>query len=259
MEERIRNAKYLVGRTAGEVMDEQSASEGRMVGDNVKTNEQLERKKNQEQLVKKNEDKKVEEKKMNTKKKQKRMTVTDELGKKRIKQEEENIAERAELLIRADAIPHSTSNICMTPERSDINTEMHAESTNHNGVVTNKPNEIMEVLNNLVADGSLTQQQDSDVVDKCTLPTQIRYRTTDTQLTMMKKAFSDCQYPDTMEYYRLSQVIDIPRNVLVQWYGDMRYYVKKIKPRWMNEEQHDKALDNIMYRQGLTLLLRTQE
>eukprot|EP00064_Thunnus_orientalis_P018170 superscaffoldBa00004094_g18262 len=93
-----------------------------------------------------------------------------------------------------------------------------------------------------------------------TLPTpRIRWRTkTQTQLVMMKEAFSHCQYPDSEHYDLLATRIGVPRYVLVQWFGDMRYYIKRGKPGWLNEEQHSKALANIKYRQFLKALAKEQ-
>ncbi|XP_068444045.1 homeobox and leucine zipper encoding b [Clinocottus analis] len=79
-----------------------------------------------------------------------------------------------------------------------------------------------------------------------------------TQLAMMKAAFSNCQYPDVKDYDRLAALIDMPRYLLVQWFGDMRYYIKKFQPRWLNNEQYNHALANIRYRQYLTELVKMQ-
>jgi len=77
-----------------------------------------------------------------------------------------------------------------------------------------------------------------------------------TQVAMMKTAFTNCQYPDVKDYDRLAKVIDIPRYTLVQWFGDMRYYVKKFQPRWLTQEQYSQALANIRYRQYLAELVK---
>ncbi|XP_054457083.1 homeobox and leucine zipper encoding b [Anoplopoma fimbria] len=331
-----REVKEPVGKKAGEVREEQTASEGRMMGENVRANERLEKK------MKKDKDRKEEDKR-NTQKKRKRTTVTDKMGKKRVKQGGEGVVERAEeveirsegaekecqtstqeetthftrkkkkakanksllsiqersfvvpdelldarpqlippsqtqafdvppltdshteLLKRVDA---STSSIPMTPEKRGFEekteTQTHAESTNHNYCVTDvgKLKELIEVNNNLVADGSptATQRKDSHVADSCMLPIRrARFKAkTRTQLATMKLAFSQCQYPDTEHYNRLAIVIDIPRYLLVQWFGDMRYYVKKCRPRWLTQEQYSRVLANIRYRQYLNARVKMQ-
>ncbi|XP_060922651.1 homeobox and leucine zipper protein Homez-like [Limanda limanda] len=65
----------------------------------------------------------------------------------------------------------------------------------------------------------------------------------------LRLAFSDCQYPNACDYERLMRTICIPRQTLVQWFSDTRYYVKKVRPGWMKKEQHSKALANIRHRQ----------
>ncbi|XP_031145797.1 homeobox and leucine zipper encoding b isoform X1 [Sander lucioperca] len=346
-----REVKEPGGKKAGEVREEQSASEGRMMGENVRDNERLERKMKQVQPMKKEKDRKVEEDMGNTQKKRKRRTVTAQMGKKRMKQREDGVVERAEeeeirsdeverewqiitqsettlfsrkkkkskakkrllsvqerpalksvvvpdesldaspllippsqtqafdmppltdnqteLLERGDAVPPSTSNIHLIPVKSDVEekTEMQtnaAETTNPNnaGPDAGKLKEFVEILNDLfVADGSsnIAQQLDCHEVDPCTLNTRLRcHKKTQTQMAMMKVAFLHCQYPEKDDYSRLAKAIDIPRYLLIQWFGDMRYYIKKGRPRWMNQEQHSQALDNIWYRQCLNALLKTQ-
>lgn len=74
----------------------------------------------------------------------------------------------------------------------------------------------------------------------------------------MRLAFSHCQYPSRIDYDRLARLIGLPRDVLVKWFGDMRYYIKKIRPCWMNQEQHSQALANIKYSQCLNALAKAQ-
>lgn len=130
-------------------------------------------------------------------------------------------------------------------EEEDEN--LHVETTNHNDAVPD------------VRDGSptiATHLEDPHVVDAGTPPAWMRScnTKTQTQLATMKVAFSHCQYPEREDYDQLALVIDIPRYVLVRWWGDMRYYIKKVRPRWMNAEQHRRALANIRYRQYLKAL-----
>lgn len=328
-----REVKESDGKKAGEIRE---ANERGMMGENVRANERLERKMKQEQPMKKEKDRKVEEveeNKKNAPKKRKRVTVADKLGKKRMKQGDEGVVERAgDIKVRSDeaerewqkstqtettlftrkkkkkanrrslsiqewpahkcfVVPdepldvspaldvppltdNQTPNTCMTPVKSGcegktemeakLEGEVHAESTNHKGSVTDKLKELTDVNDNpVVAEGSptFTQQQDSPVVDARTPRTRTHIRwskKTQTQLAMMKVAFSHCQYPDSGDYNQLAMLIGVPRYMLVQWFGDMRYYVKKARPRWMNQEQHSQALANIKYQQCLNGLPKAQ-
>ncbi|XP_032400003.1 homeobox and leucine zipper encoding b [Etheostoma spectabile] len=344
-----REVKEPGGKKAGEVREEQSVSEGRMMGENVRDNERLERKVKQVQPMKKV-DRKVKEDMGNTQKKRKR-TVTDTMGKKRMKQREEGVVERAEeeeiqsdederewqiitpsettlftrkkkkseakkgllsvqewpalksvvvpdkpldgspllsppsqtqafdmplltdnqteLLVRGDAVPPSTSNIHLIPVKSDVEgkTQMQTNAAetsipNDAGPDVGKLKEFMEILNSLVvAEGpsNIAQLLDCHEIDPYRLATRLRsHKKTQTQMAMMKVAFLHCQYPERDEYIRLANAIDIPRYRLTQWFSDMRYYIKKGRPRWMNQEQHSQALDNVWYRQYLNALLKTQ-
>ncbi len=308
-----KEVKESDGKKAEEVREDQSASEGRMMGENVRAYERLERKMEQEQPMKKEKDRKVEEveeDKKNIQKKRKRVTVADKLGKKRMKQGDEGVVERAgDAEIRSDeaekewqkstqtetkkkkankrllsvqewpshksfvvpdepldASPASdvppltdnqTPNICVTPVKSgsEGKTEMEAK-------LEGEPKELTDVNDDpVVAEGSptSTQQRGSSVADARTPRTRIRWsKKTRSQLAMMKVAFSHCQYPDSGDYNQLATLIGVPRYVLVQWFGDMRYYVKKARPRWMNQEQHRQALANIKYQQCLNALSKAQ-
>ncbi|KAM3590124.1 uncharacterized protein V6R79_004079 [Siganus canaliculatus] len=80
----------------------------------------------------------------------------------------------------------------------------------------------------------------------------IRFHTkTREQMGIMKMAFLHCLYPDREDYDQLMTLTGVPRSTLVQWYGDMRYQLKKKKPRWMNEDQYNQAVATIRYRQFL--------
>ncbi|XP_026209382.1 homeobox and leucine zipper encoding b [Anabas testudineus] len=144
---------------------------------------------------------------------------------------------------------------------SKLQEELFVGLTNHSVVKTDidKLKELTKVNN--PADGSsiCTQQQDSHVVDPCRGHSRSRRSTkTQTQLAMLKVAFSYCQYPDSKDYDRLAVVVGIPRYLLVQWFSDMRYYIKKGRPRWMTRDQHSKALENVRYRQCLNTLTKVQ-
>ncbi|XP_051800186.1 homeobox and leucine zipper encoding b [Acanthochromis polyacanthus] len=78
------------------------------------------------------------------------------------------------------------------------------------------------------------------------------------QLAMMKTAFSHCQYPDPEQYDRLAELIGVRRCTLVQWFADMRYYLKKGRPRWMNQEKYNQALANIKYRQYINAMAKVE-
>lgn len=111
-----------------------------------------------------------------------------------------------------------------------------------------KLKELVKVNKPDAADGSsiVTQRKDSHAPDPCAPPPKIRCTAkTRSQLDIMKMAFSYCQYPTGEEYNQLAMVIGIKRRVLVQWFADMRYYIKSVRPRWMTAEQRSQALANI--------------
>ncbi|XP_075948730.1 homeobox and leucine zipper encoding b [Anarhichas minor] len=242
-------------KKAGEVREEQSASEGRMTGENVRATERSEIKMKPEQPVKKDNDRKGEEDKRNAQKKRKRTTATDKMEKKRVKQ---GVVERAE-----------GGEIRSEGAERESQTSTQTETTHFTRKKKKKAKADKRLLsvqawpgeNNLVVDGSptVTQQQGSPVVDTCTLPRQVRIKTkTRTQLAMMKAAFSNCQYPGVEDYTRLAMGINVPRYLLVQWFGDMRYYVKKSRPKWLTQEKYSQALANINYRQYLKALVKIE-
>lgn len=161
---------------------------------------------------------------------------------------------QTELLKKIDT---STSDIRMTPVKSSsergTEMQMYAEST----IDTGKLKELMDMNINLVADSSPTVTQQQRAADTCTLSPRVGWKTkTQTQLAMMRAAFSHSQYPDEEAYKRLAKVIDVPRYELVRWFGDMRYYVKKGRPGWMSQEQHIRALANIRNQQWLNKMVK---
>lgn len=81
---------------------------------------------------------------------------------------------------------------------------------------------------------------------------------TEAQVLMMRTAFLQCQYPDHEDYNQLSEVIGLHRSVLVQWYNDTRYHIKRAMPRWLSPEQHKRMLANIKYRQFLKSVMKLQ-
>ncbi|XP_073331209.1 homeobox and leucine zipper encoding b [Pagrus major] len=120
--------------------------------------------------------------------------------------------------------------------------ETHAASKNPNVTDVGRPKVLVNLPNNpVVADGSA----------------RVHFHTkTRSQLETMKGFFSNCQYPDNGDYDLLATLVGLPRSRLVQWFADMRYYVKKLKPSWLTQEQHQQALANIRYRQYLSTLAR---
>ncbi|CAK6952998.1 homeobox and leucine zipper encoding b [Scomber scombrus] len=164
------------------------------------------------------------------------------------------------------SFPSSASNVTATPvnggfdEKPEMEAQpqggLHEEFTNDDSTVTDVSQLRDYIMNNNPVVADVSQEYSQEVY---ALPTRIRWRTkTQTQLAMMKVAFARCQYPDSECYNMLSEEIGVPRYVLVQWFGDMRYYIKRGKPRWMNEEQHSQALANIRYRQLLKALEKEQ-
>ncbi|GLD53830.1 zinc fingers and homeoboxes protein 1-like protein [Lates japonicus] len=234
-EKQKREVKESGGRKAGKVKEEQSANEGRMMGENVRASKLSERKMKQQQEVNKEKDRKietVEEVKRNTQKKRKKMAVAGKMGKKRMKQDDDGIMERV----------WQKSNLSETK----LSTKEKRKA---------KANERLMPGQEWPANKSSV---DPHVIETCSFPTGIHCSKRQHQLAMMKAAFSSCQYPTADDYDRMALLIGIPRHMLVQWFGDMRYYVKKGRPRWMNQVQHSQALANINYRQYLNKLAKAE-
>lgn len=276
------------GKKVAQVREEQSRNKGRMMRENVRANEQQSKTK-QDKTVKNKKVDKVEEGKRNIQQKRKKITVTDKTRKKKqskrlmsihqwpadksfvvpdepldvspllfpqpppqafnVPQVSENLTEMME---RGEVFP-TTSDCCGGFEgKSEVESSLQEERDVADSLYADKLKELIEVNNPDAADSSsiVTQQQDSHVVDPCTPRPQIRCTAkTQAQLEMLKVSFSYCQYPDSEDYSQLAMVIGIHRSVLVQWFADMRYYIKKARPRWMTQEQHSQALANIRNRQ----------
>ncbi|KAM9425717.1 homeobox and leucine zipper encoding b [Pholidichthys leucotaenia] len=157
--------------------------------------------------------------------------------------------------------PSLASEICTSPANGSFEGKMEKE-TNHSPVVSDSGTLITltEVNNSPVfEEGSsvFTQPMDSPVTYSCAHHVRFHNTKRRHQLTMMKQAFLRCQYPSREQYDHLAKQIGIPRLSLVQFYRDMRYSIKKGKPRWMNKEQHQQALANIQYRQLMNALSKT--
>ncbi|XP_070786312.1 homeobox and leucine zipper encoding b [Enoplosus armatus] len=260
--QRKRGARVSSGKKAGEVREEQSAK-GRMMN--------------------KEKDREVEEDKRKTQKKRKGMTVTDKMGKKRMKkgvveragevERESTKSDPAQLettlftrkeMMKAKANKRLLSSQEWPADKSFVVPDEHLDAS-----------PLLTPLSQTQAfdEPPLTDNQTPGI---CMTPVKSRFEgktennpvvadgcsrynpKTQTQLAMMRAAFSHCQYPDMEEYNRLVTLIGVPRRTLVQWFGDMRYYIKGVKPSWLNQEQHSQALANIMYRQWLNALAKAQ-
>ncbi|XP_026149072.1 uncharacterized protein LOC113122177 [Mastacembelus armatus] len=243
------------GGKMGEKAGDESANEARMA-ENVRATECSESIMRMEQQMKKVMDRKIGvevEEVSNTHKKQKMTTLTGKIGKKKMKQMlmDEGVVKKPEIELK---------NYESERER-ETSIQSETLSTTKKNVNTDK---MLLAIHQLLAEkkavessARFTPRQDSHVVDACTLPVQTPYHTkTESQLAMMKAAFSHCQYPDRNGYNQLAVVTGIPRYMLVQWFSDMRYYIKKGKPRWMNHEQYSQALATIKYRQRLTTVAK---
>ncbi|XP_029939880.1 homeobox and leucine zipper encoding b [Salarias fasciatus] len=73
------------------------------------------------------------------------------------------------------------------------------------------------------------------------------------RMSMMRTAFLQCQYPDPERYSQLAEDIGISRKLLVQWFNNVRCYIKKSKPRWMSVKQHRQVLAAVRYRQYMSI------
>lgn len=135
--------------------------------------------------------------------------------------------------------------------------DLHTEAANLVATDVGKQKELTTVDSSPVAadDPPSPIKQDAD---GHAAPTGNRSKTR-AQLAIMKKAFLHCQYPNSEQYSWLSEITKTPRHILVQWYGDMRYSLKRAKPRWMTKEQFEQALSNIKHRQYLRMLRRSTE
>ncbi|XP_038126298.1 homeobox and leucine zipper encoding b [Cyprinodon tularosa] len=73
---------------------------------------------------------------------------------------------------------------------------------------------------------------------------------TDGQLLLLRNAFLQCQYPTAERYSSLTKLVGIQRQILVKWFVDARYYVKKYQPSWMTVKQHKEVVANIKNQQN---------
>ncbi|XP_030609144.1 homeobox and leucine zipper encoding b [Archocentrus centrarchus] len=293
-----------------------SAKEMGVRGESVKVNEPLEREIKEKQPVK--EDKKEEKSNM---RKRKRTTVKEKMGKKRVKQDKEEMIEGAgrvearieevesevqkctkseempfsrkkrnagvnkslksiqeecdaplalsslldlqsesqmfgaslvldiDLLQRAGD-PCSTANTEFVVQKEKEAGDLHAETDQSVAITyTDKPKDLIQIKN------SPTSADDPPAPAQSTPPIRLRCKTPN-QLAMLKMAFLHCQYPDKEQYGQLARLIGISRLALVQWFSDMRYFIKRGRPRWMNQEQHSQVLASVKYRQYMTAMVK---
>ncbi|KAG8006098.1 Homeobox and leucine zipper protein Homez [Nibea albiflora] len=230
--------KKRSGRKKGrKVREEQSAKEGSTMGENMTTYQQ-------EKPMKKENDSKLETTPFSRKAKASKglLSTQDWLAHKSLAVPDE-ARDAPPLSSQAVNVPQVTD--IQTPnmesglkEKAELELKLkgEAESADHSGV---KVMELAEMTTPVASDRRLRSHWNTK---------------THAQLTMMKEAFSRCQYPDSKDYDQLSVLTGVSRHTLVQWYGDMRYYIKERKPGWMTEEQHRQALANIRYRQYLKML-----
>lgn len=159
---------------------------------------------------------------------------------------------------RADA-PSTPADVSFKgkPEAlAGLQEDLHAEASASDIFVTDvgKLKEMTSTINLTPADNPPTPLK--QVADEHVAHTSNRNKS-HSQLAMLKLAFLHCQYPDCEQYTWLSELTKIPRTDLVQWYGDMRYALKRSRPRWMTEEQYKKTLGNIEYHQHVNKLKRS--
>ncbi len=135
---------------------------------------------------------------------------------------------------------NQTTDTHMTDTEAEQEGELQEDVANSSSAITDlKLKELMEVSSNALID------KHSSFIDN---------RKTGRQLAMIKAAFLHCQYPDKEAYDGLANLTGLKRCQLIQWFSDMRYYIKKAKPRWMNVEQHRQIHANIKFQQWLNSL-----
>ncbi|KAL6118488.1 homez [Pungitius sinensis] len=230
---------------------------GRMMGENGGLDKEMQ----PEQPMKN--DKRTKPKKL------KRMTVPDEMGKKSVKHGGESVGGRA--------VGDETRSEGANVETTHLGKKKAKSSQRLAPVQPWPPRRSPEAPNDLldascqtraspappitcVYRGPLKTEAQTDLDgDGGALPGRVRLRTrSQAQLEMMQAAFAQCQYPNVEDYNRLSEAIEVPRYALVQWFGDMRYYVKKFHPRWLSGEQYARALATIRDQQHLRSLEKVQ-
>ncbi|KAM8899243.1 homeobox and leucine zipper encoding b [Spinachia spinachia] len=243
---------------------EPSARDGRMLGENGAATERLEMEIRPAQPTEQGRRGGQWNKPM----KRKRRSVTDEMGRRRVKHGGEGAGERAQA--------EETRSEGSREETTRFAKKKAAESNQRLGPVQRwPPCRMLDVPNDLldasphafhqppvtcVHRAPLKSETQADLDrDGRALPGRVRLKTKSrAQLAMMQAAFSQCQYPNVEDYSRLSEAIELPRYVLVQWFGDMRYYIKKFHPRWLSDEQYARALATIRDQQYTRSLVQSR-
>ncbi|XP_034532270.1 homeobox and leucine zipper encoding b isoform X2 [Notolabrus celidotus] len=245
-EERKRACKREVGVSGGkkvrqECKKEKSANKRGLSGEN----ERMERKMNQGEPMKKEKGEKAEEDKKNTRKKRKRVIETGKMEEKGIKQGEFVEMERQKS-VQLETTKRKRKAKAVWPhcKLSDSHTE---------------PLRRVDADPSSTPDMCTTSAKVDPTADANTIPAKPSYSAkTKAQVAMMRNAFLQCQYPANEDYNQLSMLIGISRNLLVRWYGDTRYHVKKGWPRWLSQEQCKRVSANIKYRQYLHSVMKIQ-
>lgn len=81
---------------------------------------------------------------------------------------------------------------------------------------------------------------------------------TQAQIELLRKVFLTCQFPNKEDYERLMRQTDLPRRLLVQWFGDTRYLVKNGIPRWLTREEQDKIAAAIECQDWMNALAKAE-
>ncbi|XP_074554970.1 homeobox and leucine zipper encoding b [Halichoeres trimaculatus] len=223
---RKKTRKRKVGTSGGETVEkkckkEKSSTKG----------ENEERKMTPQQTMKEEKNEKVEkDEKDSEKKKKSQVMETGEMEEEGMKQGE---TEKQKLVQLTGA---------------ELEGELDTMSVNPNYAVTDidKLKELIEGTDNPSTDSKTRHHKPR------------AHPRTQAQEAMMRRAFLQCQYPDNEDYIQLSALIGLHRSLLVQWYCDTRYHIKRAHPRWLSKEQHRRMVANIKYRQFLKSVMKTQ-
>lgn len=232
-----RVVKESGGKKAEEVREEMGSNKG--AGENLRANEQLEKKTKQRVMDEKDrKGEELEDDKRNSQKKRKMLTMTDKMGKKR--RVDESFLERAGEVRKTSDVDQREST---KPSKSEIMLFTIEKKKA-------KSNERLLSLQDWPAHESFVVPDEAlDVHPLLNSSTKTRR-----PLAMIREAFLHCQYLDREAYDRLAELTGTPRRKVVQWFNDMRYYVKKVRPGWIDEELHSKVRTNIKFQQWLRAL-----
>lgn len=230
----------------------QNASGGNMMSENVGYDQWLERKMKPTHLEDVETDTKKEPKE-DSSKKGKMMSAPDLMEEKTAAVEE--AAERAAVEENMTGLTHSQGldGVHGTPVKSSRQVKLSSlfKMKGESPALSPKPSGAFTSAYKCEQQGEMTNAAEPYSCSR------IRFNSkTREQMGIMKMAFLHCLYPDREDYNQLMSLTGVPRSTLVQWYGDMRYQLKKKKPRWMSEDQYNQALATIRYRQFLNKFAR---